>query len=386
MPSGIDLFIFDGPSTNKKYSSIHHVSRLHDSASPVLDMTTMISRSGMSYPDTINIFGHQMAIVCVPSTTFMAARTTWQPWITGTVCALFTCVISLYLLKIAIGNAINAKNAAQISAANEQLQSEIAERKNVDESLHRENAKLSAMLSAMEEGIVFADANDTIIEINDYLCDFLGKKREDIIGKRLYEIHDGAMLEKVLARIEPFRKKSPQVHSSFSAPSAARKLFSVYNPLYRNEKYDGVLLNVIDVSELVKARQQAEIANRTKGKFLANMSHEIRTPMTAILGYTDLLMDPKIDRSTSNNYLMIVRRNSENLLHLINDILDLSKIEAGKLTLTIQQCSLVSVLADVCQHYSPASQPARKHPECGLPDRTPRDNLHRLQPPCAKQS
>ncbi len=104
---------------------------------------------------------------------------------------------------------------------------------------------------------------------------------------------------------------------------------------------------------------RAEIASATKSAFLANMSHEIRTPMTAVLGYADLLADALAScsacpghtgcaaKQTKSEYLAALRRNGEYLLALLDDILDVSKIEAGKLVLEHVRCSPVELVADV---------------------------------------
>ena len=105
--------------------------------------------------------------------------------------------------------------------------------------------------------------------------------------------------------------------------------------------------------ELEKARQAALEANKAKSEFLANMSHDIRTPMNAIVGMTAIATAHIDDRKQVQNCLRKITLSSKHLLGLINDVLDLSKIESGKLTLTIEQISLKEVIEGIVSIMQP---------------------------------
>lgn len=111
--------------------------------------------------------------------------------------------------------------------------------------------------------------------------------------------------------------------------------------------HDDITARKLAEEEVQRAKDTAELANLAKTQFLANTSHEIRTPMTAILGYSEMLMDPQQSRDERVSCAKTIRRNGEHLLAIINDILDISKIEAQKVTVEKLDCDLPQLVADV---------------------------------------
>ncbi|RYZ52332.1 MAG: PAS domain S-box protein, partial [Proteobacteria bacterium] len=124
----------------------------------------------------------------------------------------------------------------------------------------------------------------------------------------------------------------------------------VYGANNEIERWYGTCTDISESRELSSqkddALKTAELANNAKSAFLANMSHEIRTPLGAIMGFVELLKDESLTRQDTHDYLGVIERNSTQLLRIIDDILDLSKVEAGKMLIEHIDFSLLEVLAD----------------------------------------
>ncbi len=104
--------------------------------------------------------------------------------------------------------------------------------------------------------------------------------------------------------------------------------------------------------ELTEARIRAEESDRLKTAFLANMSHEIRTPMNGIIGFCELLNDPDITLQKQREYINIIRNSSYRLLGIINDIIDISKIEAGQVVIRKEKTDLVALLDEAVSFFN----------------------------------
>jgi len=105
--------------------------------------------------------------------------------------------------------------------------------------------------------------------------------------------------------------------------------------------------------ELINAKDRAEESDRLKSAFLANMSHEIRTPMNGILGFTELLKTPGLTGEEQQEYIQIIKKSGDRMLNIINDIIDISKIESGQVTVSINETNVNEVVEYIYNFFRP---------------------------------
>ena len=230
------------------------------------------------------------------------------------------------------------------------------------EALRQSEAKLRGVIDTVPAMISATDPEGRYVFLNRFQADKFGVSQELAVGRTAAELGDaayGTRSRELDAQVFAGGETMPSFEERLASPSGeARILLTTKSPLRDG---DGRVVNVVTVSlditerkqaeeQLREAKEGAELANRTKTEFMANMSHELRTPLNAIIGFSDIIRAELLGALGSPRYREYARDigdSARHLLSIINDILDVSKIEAGKLELHEDQVNLDLLIEDV---------------------------------------
>jgi len=225
---------------------------------------------------------------------------------------------------------------------------DFTKQKKTEIELSREKQYLAAVNMNSPVAIVILDKQDQIKSCNPAFENLYGYKQEEIIGKKLDTFFVDAnshsevieFLKQVkLGPIRAIRERSKRDGTLVTVDISGA-------PVVVQGEQVGLVVIYHDISDLAKARKEAEEANRAKSEFLANMSHEIRTPMNGVMGMLELALDTELTPD-QRDYLSTSLQSAEALLSLLNDILDFSKIEAKHLELEKIPFNLRTAIEDV---------------------------------------
>jgi PAS domain S-box-containing protein len=235
---------------------------------------------------------------------------------------------------------------------------DITERRKAEEALRASEARYRSLFEYAPDGILIVGPDGRYLDANASMSRMLGYTRAELIGADAATVVAPEEVEHIDPALDLIRGRAPhhrewqfrrKDHSQFPA-----EVIGAMMP-------DGNVLGMIrDVSErkiadaslreAERGQRLAFEANRLKSEFLANMSHELRTPLNCIIGFTEFLIDEKPGalNAKQKEYLSDVHQSSNHLLQLINDVLDLAKVEAGKVEFHPETFQVARAIEEVC--------------------------------------
>jgi PAS domain S-box-containing protein len=251
---------------------------------------------------------------------------------------------------------------------------DITERKLAEEEI----AILSHSLKSINECVSITDLDDNILFVNESFLKTYGYEKNELIGKHISIIRSQNNKQVQVDEILP-----ATLSGEWQGELLNRKKDGSEFPIYlsttiikdKESKVLGLIGVATDITErklaekeLIEAKNKAEESDRLKSAFLANMSHEVRTPLNSIIGFSELLADPGFEEEQKNEFIQSIITSGNNLLIIISDIMDISKMESGEIKIRKSQINIQRFISTVKEQFSIQAEVKKLELKVTIPD------------------
>ncbi len=239
---------------------------------------------------------------------------------------------------------------------------EIRHRRFTEEKLKISEEHVRALLNATKDEAILIDVHGRILTLNERFANRYNQSVEKLINQDIFSIMSSNIIDK---RWKSFVEVVKSCEPAYFEDEDEGRIFghSLYPVFDDNHKVKGLAIFMRDITdshimsqEVIQAKEDAEKANEIKSEFIANISHELRTPLNSILGFCQIINQSDFTLKEIKNFINKIERSGSHLLELINDVLDLSKLESGKLDVDKKEINLRELLKEIWSIIDPQIQ------------------------------
>lgn len=214
---------------------------------------------------------------------------------------------------------------------------------------------LKIIFEESPEATILCDSEWSVININRSTLELFRTTKDKVLGKKLLDIFIGNFGKRLVRKTDSIKPgQSYSFQQTFTSKGKSKLFLEIITKKIKYLNKFVIMVVFRDISfrksqeeKLKLAKLEAEKSDKLKTAFLSNMSHEIRTPMNAILGFSDLLTDPNISSESQEKYIQLINNSSNVLLTIIEDIVDIARIEANEIILRKESCDLHELLENI---------------------------------------
>jgi len=239
---------------------------------------------------------------------------------------------------------------------------------NVSDEQDFSNTDLKFVFDESPEATILCDSDWVIKDVNRSTLDLFRTSKDNVSGKKLLEVFIGNFGKRLVRKTDSIKTgQSYSFQQTFTSKGKNKLFLEIITKKIKYLNKHVIMIVFRDISfrriqeeKLKQAKQEAEKSDKLKTAFLSNMSHEIRTPMNAILGFSDLLTDPNITAESQEKYIQLINNSSNVLLTIIEDIVDVARIEANEIKIRKESCDLHELLNNIYEDYRLKKEKAEK--------------------------